>query len=251
MLRLLALHVWIPLLLLVLWAAPLAGAYGWPGPAEGVAPEDARRLAAAFGPPLAGLTGSTPWAGFDARNPFLQRHIACFNRPWSELRHAGEDWFGGAGTRVHAVADGRVVSARDANYPGAVVIVAHELAPAWRTPWGGTVVHSVYAHLDPASVLAPGTPVRRGDVVGRIGGQGGRPHLHFEMRRDADLTGLIVCPYGGLTDREGRGYTDVDVDPRSVGYLDPSEWIAAHRSYGLTSGERLREGERRAAPTPN
>ena len=203
-----------------------------PGLADAVAPADGLRLAASFTAPVQGLSGPGPWARFDARNPFLTRFVACFGRPWNELRHAGEDWFAPAGSAVRAVADGRVVSARDANYPGAVVIVEHVLPPAWRTPWGGDTLYSVYAHLEPGTVAPVGQEVRRGEVVGRVSGLPGAGHLHFELRRYADLTGIQVCPANGYTDREGRGYTAPETNPAEIGYLHPSAWLARHGRFG-------------------
>ena len=233
MTRLLSVHLWVPVLLAALLLRPPDVRERWFGPAPDAMPTDARRLAAAFSQPVTGVGGPPPFAAFDARNPFLTRFIACYGRPWNELRHAGEDWFRPAGAEVHAIADGRVVSARDAAYPGAVVIVEHTLAPAWRTPWGGATLYSVYAHLEPDTIVRVGATVRRGDRVGNVVDQAGGAHVHFELRRYGDLTGIQVCPQTGLTDIEGRGYTAPDTDPTSVGYLNPSRWLAEHRRYAI------------------
>lgn len=223
-----AVSLWVPLLLALLLAqAARPGA--WYGPAPEVAPTEAQRLAATFAPPLASGRGPTPFAGFGAQNPFLRRFVACYGRPWHELRHAGEDWFAAAGTDVRAVADGRVFSARDANYPGAVVIIEHTLAPGRRTPWDGDTLYSVYGHLDPVLTVRPGEEVRQGAVIGRVLDQDGGDHVHFELRRHGDLTGIQVCPETGYTDIEGRGYTAPDTDPTEVGYLNPSAWLRANR----------------------
>src|SRR5687768_3421163 len=98
MFRVLSLHVWVPLLLVYILTRPPEVRERWFGPAPDVTPTEARWLAAAFSPPVAGVGGPPPFARFGARNPFLTRHIACFDRPWNELRHAGDDWFRSAGS---------------------------------------------------------------------------------------------------------------------------------------------------------
>jgi hypothetical protein len=89
-----------------------------------------------------------------------------------------------------------------------VVIIQHTFAD-------GRTILSFYGHLDPTSVLlASGTCVQRGQLVGLIGQPRSSPHLHFEVRTQA--------PYQTLT-----GYWPED--PTTVGWLWPSQQIWAAR----------------------
>ena len=97
---------------------------------------------------------------------------SSFGRRWGRL-HAGIDFAVPVGTKVRAVAAGRVVSrSYDAGGYGYHVVVGHV---------DGTT--SLYAHLSAMADL--GGRVVAGQVVGRSGNTGHStgPHLHFEMRR--------------------------------------------------------------------
>ena len=130
-------------------------------------------------------------------------------------RHLGDDLNGIGGENsdlgdpVYAVADGRVLLARDGGSGwGNVVIVLH----AYLENGERKYVQSYYAHVD-TILVAPKQMVRRGDQIATIGTAHGKylAHLHFEMREFA--TPFI-----------GPGYRD---DTR--GWIDPSAFIAAHR----------------------
>jgi len=107
-----------------------------------------------------------------------------------------------------AVADGRVVTARDGlpdNIPGhgeafhpAVPITFDTVAGNSITLdiGGGQFAH--YMHLQPGSVLVKaGDRVRRGQVLGRIGASGDarEPHLHFEVTTSSKLLAGEGVPY--------------------------------------------------------
>lgn len=84
------------------------------------------------------------------------------------------------GDPVYSVSAGRVIYAADAGEGwGNMVIIEHAIGDGKDR----TYVQSLYAHLKVIYVLA-GVIVRRGEVVGEVGGANGKypAHLHFEMR---------------------------------------------------------------------
>lgn len=91
------------------------------------------------------------------------------------LPHTGVDYAAPAGTPVRTTGDGIVVAAGRRGGYGTMVEIQHPNGYATR-----------YAHLSAlAPGLAPGTVVRQGDLVGRVGmtGLATGPHLHYEVRR--------------------------------------------------------------------
>ena len=116
------------------------------------------------------------------------------------------------GKAVLAVADGRVVTARDSlpdNIPGhgeafhpAVPITLETVAGNTITLnlGGGQFAH--YMHLQPGSLrVKTGDRVRRGQPVARVGASGDarEPHLHFEVTTSSKLLAGEGVPY--LIDR--------------------------------------------------
>jgi murein DD-endopeptidase MepM/ murein hydrolase activator NlpD len=91
---------------------------------------------------------------------------------WSSGRHTGLDFAAPRGTRVDAVADGRVVFAGYAGAYGKAVIVKHKSGK-----------RSLYAHLAKIKTKK-GKQVRSGQKIGKVGSTGNTtgPHLHFEIR---------------------------------------------------------------------
>jgi peptidoglycan LD-endopeptidase LytH len=100
---------------------------------------------------------------------------------WGQARaegrsHEGIDILAPAGTRVRAVADGRIVKFFD-SVRGGVTIYQFDAQERY-------VYY--YAHLrSRAGGLAEGDDVRQGDVIGYVGatGNANTPHLHFEVQR--------------------------------------------------------------------
>ncbi|MFN2542753.1 MAG: M23 family metallopeptidase [Chthoniobacterales bacterium] len=134
---------------------------------------------------------------------------------FTESRHLGDDLNGiggensDLGDAVYAVADGRVLLAREGGPGwGKVIIVLH----AYNENGERKYVQSYYAHADSILVHA-GEPVRRGQKIASVGTGGGRylAHLHFEMRE-------FITPF------VGPGYRE---DTR--GWLDPTAFIDSHR----------------------
>ena len=139
---------------------------------------------------------------------------------WKQIRDGAS--FSGDARDVHsyysnekavlAVADGRVVTARDGlpdNIPGhgesfhpAVPITLETVAGNTITLDLGGGQFAYYMHLQPGSLrVKAGDRVRRGQVVARIGASGDarEPHLHFEVTTSSKLAAGHGVPY--LIDR--------------------------------------------------
>ena len=170
-------------------------------------------------------------------NPDLQGNT-CFGRDWSQIYHAGEDWYRSDGSstfgaEVTSVADGKVLFANPINYPGRVVIIQH-LLPS------GQNVYSMYGHIGNLAVSS-GQIVTRGQRLGTVIYQpytgrypeyhpsGDDSHLHFEIRYFYDgsniYTDYPAC--NGII--PGRGYTYPDHPDNfpapGAGYTDPTTFL--------------------------
>src|ERR1700694_3480883 len=130
---------------------------------------------------------------------------------FTENKHLGDDLNGIGGENsdlgdpIYAIADGRVLLARDGGPGwGNVIIVLHAYIDNGERKY----VQSYYGHLESMPVHA-GEDVRRGQQIATVGTAGGRyfAHLHFEMRE-------FVTPF------VGPGYCE---DTR--GWLDPTGFI--------------------------
>jgi hypothetical protein len=112
------------------------------------------------------------------------------------------------GKTVLAVADGRVVTARDGlpdNIPGHGESFHPAVPIALETVAGNTITldlggsqFAYYMHLQPGSLrVKAGDRVRRGQVVARIGASGDarEPHLHFEVTTSSKLLAGEGVPY--------------------------------------------------------
>lgn len=92
---------------------------------------------------------------------------------------------------VVAIADGRVVLARNASGYGGVVAIRHTIR--------GEHVLAVYGHLDPTALPAVGAAVRAGSSIGALGKAFSaetdfeRGHLHFGIYRgeDTNIQGYV------------------------------------------------------------
>jgi murein DD-endopeptidase MepM/ murein hydrolase activator NlpD len=102
----------------------------------------------------------------------MRRHpILGFSR-----MHQGVDFAAPTGTPVYAAGEGRIAFAGTRGGYGTTVIINHT---------GG--ISTLYAHLSAIQRgLRPGSLVRQGQVIGRVGstGMSTGPHLHFEVRRN-------------------------------------------------------------------
>lgn len=134
---------------------------------------------------------------------------------FTENHHLGDDLNGiggedsDLGDPIYAVADGRVLLARDGGSGwGNVIIVLHAYIKNGERKY----VQSHYGHVETMLVHA-GQGVYRGQQIATVGTAGGRyfAHLHFEMRE-------FITPF------IGPGYRE---DTR--GWLNPTAFIEAHR----------------------
>jgi murein DD-endopeptidase MepM/ murein hydrolase activator NlpD len=99
--------------------------------------------------------------------------------------HYGVDIAVAPGTPVVATADGTVTLAYDMLLSGKTLIVDH-----------GYGLNSVYYHLSEIAV-APGTHVRQGEMIGKVGatGRATGPHLHWGMNLfDVRLDPALLVP---------------------------------------------------------
>jgi murein DD-endopeptidase MepM/ murein hydrolase activator NlpD len=94
--------------------------------------------------------------------------------------HRGMDFGARWGTPIHAAADGHVTRAGWAGGYGRQVRLAH-----------GDSLTTSYSHMS-SLVVAPGTMVQRGQLIGYVGSSGlsTGPHLHYEVHRG----GVAVDP---------------------------------------------------------
>jgi hypothetical protein len=134
---------------------------------------------------------------------------------FTENKHLGDDLNGIGGENsdlgdpIYAIADGRVLLARDGGPGwGNVVILLH----AYLEKGERKYVQSYYGHVQ-EMLVHPGETVKRGQQIATVGTANGRyfAHLHFEMREF--LTPFI-----------GAGYRD---DTR--GWINPTKFIEEHR----------------------
>ena len=98
--------------------------------------------------------------------------------------HSGEDISAPAGTDVLATNNGIVRLTADHFFSGKGVFIDHGLG-----------LHSMYFHLSEV-LVEEGQPVRRGQLIGRVGstGRATGPHLHWSLRwRDARLDPMLVA----------------------------------------------------------
>lgn len=132
--------------------------------------------------------------------------------------HAAEDYHQPAGTRVYAIADGKVSYSAPAGGYGWLVIIDHPQAN----------LYSLYGHLSPSRwSISKGASVRRGDCIAYLGdpdengGSAENPlvtHLHFGLRA------------GQMEDYPSRGEWRymagwISLCPQDLGWLQPSRII--------------------------
>ena len=136
-------------------------------------------------------------------------------QPFTENRHLGDDLNGIGGENsdlgdpIYAIADGRVLLAREEGPGwGNVIVILHAYIENGERKY----VQSYYGHVETMLVKSR-QEVKRGQQIATIGSANGRylAHLHFEMRE-------FTTPF------IGPGYR---ADTR--GWLNPSAFIASHR----------------------
>ena len=134
---------------------------------------------------------------------------------FTENKHLGDDLNGIGGENsdlgdpIYAIADGRVLLARDGGPGwGNVVILLH----AYLEKDERKYLQSYYGHVQDM-LVHPGETVKRGQQIATVGTGNGRylAHLHFEMRE-------FITPF------IGPGYRE---DTR--GWINPTKFIEEHR----------------------
>jgi murein DD-endopeptidase MepM/ murein hydrolase activator NlpD len=147
--------------------------------------------------------------------------------------HQGVEFNNGNGTPVHAIGDGVVVLAGDAEAGSRTVAIRHDRRLEVAVPQDGApeprathdaprVVFSAYYHNSVVLVEA-GDRVRAGDVIARVGntGRATNDHLHLEIHvLPVDSVQLVVDPA-------------VRYPPYAV---NPELWIAPLPGTGLIAG---------------
>jgi len=142
----------------------------------------------------------------------------------------------GSGADVLAVADAEIVTVKTERPPGAHPNVEDET--------GAMIVlrlvdgrHAFYQHLAPGLSLRPGMPVRRGEVIGKVGASGHvtQPHLHFHVADGATPLDSEGLPYRFGAGRIAGQYRDIaDFDagkswqaetPRPIDGLPPANAV--------------------------
>lgn len=146
------------------------------------------------------------------------------NSPWGEKGHRGHvhmgiDFTADEWEPIYAVAPGTVEWAGWYGGGGPTVIIQHD------TGW-----KSVYMDMQSSMEVSPGQPVKKGEVIGYVGGVIYDPdtgqnlssgsHLHFEIRTEPNYpSSPTLCPYAYFIyahDAQGNWLSPNAVDPSYV-----------------------------------
>ncbi|MCP2015604.1 murein DD-endopeptidase MepM/ murein hydrolase activator NlpD [Deinococcus sp. HSC-46F16] len=155
--------------------------------------------------------------------------------PGTKQAHSGidlNDVRGGdsdLGNRVRAVADGVVVAAGTFPKWGGIVLIHHPDLGVW----------TQYGHVYGITVQV-GQTVRMGDIIGQIGkmeGNRGWAHLHFEVRRS------LLPPDFWASNRYNTRRQATDYIREH--YHDPEDWLAEHGALRTLAEVEVARGERR------
>jgi murein DD-endopeptidase MepM/ murein hydrolase activator NlpD len=120
---------------------------------------------------VAETTADSRFGFYSHRFPVIGRH-AYGDGFGAGRNHQGQDVFARCGKKVVAARGGRVQHNKVHSAAGNYLVIDGK----------GTGVDHMYAHLESRSPLPPGTRVRTGQEIGRVGDTGNATgcHLHFE-----------------------------------------------------------------------
>jgi len=212
------------------WAVTWWGPPFWP---LGATTVGVARVLAGESPVPAFVDASMAPAPAAPRRAWLRRPIADANaNPYVDQtyrygstmggnfqQHQGVEFNNPAGTPVHAIADGQVVFAGQAEAGANVVAIRHD------TREGENYVFSAYYHNTELRV-ATGAQVRAGDVIATVGntGRATNDHLHLEVH---------VAPTDDVT-------TIVDPAVRFPPHtVNPQLWLEPIAGTGVVAGRVL------------
>jgi peptidase M23-like protein/LysM domain-containing protein len=179
-----------------------------------------------YGTPDVAIGDGAPPAGQPFRFPLdkvetnYYKYGSLYNSRsrWAGKPHPGVDFHDHKGANVYAIGEGTVlVNRQDPRGYGHYLVIEHALAT-------GEKVYSLYAHLmyDDEAFQSPlvGTQLKGKDIViGKEGetGYAGVPHLHFEIKRTAELDLYATITTYNIDDYFHDPYTFVqDPDNRCI-----------------------------------
>jgi hypothetical protein len=135
------------------------------------------------------------------RGTYITPYMGSYRMNFEEYdgSHLAVDIRAPLGTPVLAAANGVVVKTNDQDSgDGKYVLIRHDNVP---TASGTVTLYSIYLHLESVSV-DPGTKIRKGQPIGKVGMTGitTTPHLHFQIDRDT----APFHPYWPYTFQDAR-----------------------------------------------
>ena len=200
----------------VWWFAP-------PNQPEGWFDEQGRRLG--------GTALAEPRPDSRISSPFGMRRY--YGRSSGGGFHNGIDYEGKVGQPIYAAGDG---------------VINHQ---GWYFNYGRTVkishadnFESLYAHMSQfAAGMGPGSPVRKGDLIGYVGSSGRStgPHLHFSVI----VNGQFVDPQPYVTERGGQRTLDGEA---LVAFRQWQQEVRKAAGKGVDSNDRGSRGLQGAEP---
>lgn len=120
--------------------------------------------------------------------------------------HNGIDFVASAGAPVYATADGKVEKSEKSGMYGNCIDIMH-----------GDSYLTRYAHLSEL-LVDPGSLVKRGDLIGRVGstGKSSQPHLHYEVWYKGKVQDPVNFFFLDLTPKEYSEILRISEDAGSV-----------------------------------
>lgn len=196
------------------------------------------------------------------RSTYITPYMGSYRMNFEEYdgSHLGIDIRAPLGTPVLAIANGVVVRVNDKETAdGKYVIIRHDDVPL---DGGTTTLYSDYLHLESSSVQ-PGTKIRKGQPIGKVGLTGitTTPHLHIQIDKDtapfhaywpysySDLNELGIDFFSavnmGLGKENALKYT---VHP--MNFIQQNETAGASQVAAITSNVAVASASETLKPSP-